>query len=505
MFKSVIFFNTRFKEVRMLLTYDLTKRGKLPLYEYLYRCIRSDCETGRLKRGEKLPSKRALASHLNLSVVTVENAYAQLLSEGYLTTRERSGYFVTGLFVPARKDSESGLSGSSDASYSTNVVPSVSKHYDSSESASQVVLDFTANELSPEHFPFSVWSRLSREVLATRQAELLVRIPTEGIFELRKAISDYLYEFRGFRCDPSQIIIGAGAEYLYQLLIQLFSRKAHFVLEDPGYPKTAMIYRLNEAPFSYVPMDSEGILPGRLPKDDRSPVIVHTSPSHHYPTGIITSPARRAELLSWAHESDNRYLLEDEYDSEFRFTGKPLPTLFGTDRGQKVIYLNTFSKSIAPSIRISFLVLPKELSERFHRTLSFYSCTVPSFEQYTLARFLSEGHLTRHVSRVKMAYRRTRNELIRMLSESRLSEHVTIHEEDAGLHLLLRVHTELPDSEILAKALSAGVRLQSVGDFCVHTAAHFPHTFVVNYSGLTEEKLKQVPGVFSKLEKVFSS
>ncbi len=479
----------------MILTYDMSKRGTLPLYEYLYRCIREDCESGQLAVGEKLPSKRALASHLSLSVVTVENAYAQLVDEGYIITKEKSGYYVSGTF--------SGIRASVAPPRSTIVEPRKPKK---SAEETPLLLDLTSNEISVERFPFSVWSRLSREVLSTKQTELLWRVPTEGVMELREAISEYLKQFRGLTVSPEQIVIGAGAEYLYQLLIQLFSRSATFVLEDPGYHKTMHIYRANQVPYTFAGLDKEGILVNDLPNAANLPghtTIAHVSPSHHYPTGIVTSPARRAELLRWVHEVPGRYLLEDEFDSEFRFSGKPLPTLFGTDRGQKVIYMNTFSKSISPSIRISYMVLPEGLMNRFHRSLGFYSCTVPSFEQYTLARFISEGYLTKHVNRMKNAYRKTRNELIRLLSESALSKCTTIHEEDAGLHLLLRVDTKRSDVEIIRLAKEAGVKLQALSDYCIGTVNREPHTFVVNYSGVTEETLGRVGEAFSNLERVF--
>lgn len=467
----------------MLLTYSMTDRGSLSLYEYLYRSIRSDIEQGKIHAGEKLPSKRALASHLKISIVTVENAYAQLIAEGYLISKEKSGYFVAEVFSV-----HSGNRKSEPSAMITSKHSAILSDVSSDDDHNEYILDLKSNQLAPGHFPFSVWSKLSREVLSTQQTKLLQRIPAEGVWELRQAISAYLYEMRGLEVSPEQIIVGAGTESLYQLMIQLFGRDTVYAIEDPGYHKSMQIYRVNDMPCHAVPLDEQGIQMSALRACGAN--IVHISPAHHYPTGIVTSIGRRRELLEWAAEADNRYILEDEYDSEFRLSGKPIPPLFSIDRSNRVIYMNTFSKSISPSIRISYLILPLPLLELFHKRLGFYSCAVPSFEQYTLARFISGGYLTRHVNHMKTVYRSMRNELITAITESPLANRLSIHEEDAGLHFLLRVDTNRSDKEICELAARSGIRLQAMQEFLSAPDPTYEHTFVINYSSVTTESIE---------------
>ena len=351
-----------------MLTYTLDREAG-PLYEALYRGIRGDILEGRLMPGEKLPSKRALADHLKISKVTVETAYAQLVAEGYIRSQEKVGYFVEAV--------EQGQA------------PAYRRALELPEAPRPVwEADFTANNLPAEAFPFSVWAKLQREVLLDYGAELLGPVPPGGAYVLRQAIADYLYGFRSMTVSPDQILVGAGTDFLYNLLIQLLGRDKCYGVEDPGYGKIRQVYEAAGVPCLPVPLDGDGIRIDRLGEAQ----VLHLSPSHHFPTGIVTPIGRRQALLEWAEGGEGRYLIEDDYDSEFRLAGRPIPTLQSIDRAGKVIYLNSFTKSIAPAIRISYLVLPPELMEEFRRRLGFYACTVPSFEQYTLARFLSRGY-----------------------------------------------------------------------------------------------------------------
>ncbi len=464
----------------MLLTYSLSERNGLPIYEYLYRCIRDDILSGRLTAGEQMPSKRLLASHLKISVVTVETAYAQLIAEGYLNSFEKRGYFVAdGIVLPKKLPSAAPLP------HKAALPPSEPQP----SSGVPCLLDLTANEIASDQFPFSVWSRLMRNVISVQHTRLLERIPGAGVYELRKAIADYLYQLRGISVRPEQILIGAGTEYLYQLLIQLLGRDSVYAMENPGYRKAQQIYEAHQVRYHPVKMDAQGISMRLLRESGAN--IVHISPAHHYPTGIVTPITRRKELLAWAAEQPGRYILEDEYDSEFRFSGKPIPPLFSVDTQGCVVYMNTFSKCISPSIRISYLILPKALLSLFEEKLSFYSCTVPSFEQYTLARFIEEGYLLKHVNRTKNQYRLVRDELIALMEESPLASRIRIREEDAGLHFLMHLRTEASDREVQAQAERLGVRLQPLSDFLFSPEEGYEHTFVVNYSSLSREAIKK--------------
>lgn len=445
-----------------MLTYELKKSPGVPLYEALYRCIRGDILSGVLMPGEKLPSKRALAEHLEVGKTTVEAAYAQLLAEGYILSREKVGYFVEQVERPA---AVSALPGAS--------VP-VPKN---------VLLDLTAN--GTEHFPFSVWSKLQREVILDYGRELLRPLPNRGIPELRSAIAKHLAEFRAMTVDPENILIGAGTDFLYNLLIQLLGQDKVYAVEEPGYEKIRKIYAAGGVVCKGAAMDSRGVNPAGL----GSAQVLHISPSHHFPTGLVTPLTRRQELLSWAREG-GRWIIEDDYDSEFRFTAHPLPAMQSLDP-ERVIYMNSFSKSLAPSIRISYMVLPGALMAQFQQRLGFYGCTVPSFEQYTLARFLSRGYFEKHINRMRRFYQNRRNRVIQALRSCAAADRLTILEQDAGLHFLLRVNTAWDDGKLVDWLASLGIRIQALSMFFHDPAEQVQHCLVVNYSGLEEGALEE--------------
>lgn len=461
-----------------MLTYTLD-RASGPLYEALYQGIRGDILEGRLAPGEKLPSKRALADHLKISKVTVETAYAQLAAEGYIRSQEKVGYFVEA--VEQRR------------------VPAVVSTPERTETSEPVwAADFTSNNLPAEAFPFSVWARLQREVLLDYGAELLGPVHPGGAEVLRRAIADYLYGFRSMTVSPDQILVGAGTDFLYNLLIQLLGRDKCFGVEDPGYGKIRQVYEAAGVACLPVPLDGDGIRVDCLGQAQ----VVHLSPSHHFPTGIVTPIGRRQALLEWAEAEEGRYLIEDDYDSEFRLAGRPIPTLQSIDHAGKVIYLNSFTKSIAPAIRISYLVLPPELMGQFRRRLGFYACTVPSFEQYTLARFLSRGYFEKHINRMKKYYRGQRDRLIAALSQASFFRQVEILEQDAGLHFLLRVRTRLPDRDLKALCAQAGIRILCLSDYSQRQNPADSHCLVVNYTGFDGDR---APELLARLETVLAN
>ena len=445
-----------------MLTYELKKAPGVPLYEALYRCIRQDILDGKLKPGEKLPSKRALAQHLELGKITVEAAYAQLLSEGYICSREKVGFFVEAVERPAP------------------VIPQPPR-VKAAQAPSVPVLDLTANGTG--HFPFTVWSRLQREVILDYDRQLLLPLPNQGIPELRSAIAGHLAAFRGMTIDPENILIGAGTDFLYNLLIQLLGRDKTYAVEEPGYGKIRQIYAASGVGCISVPMDTQGVCPGAL----QDAQVLHISPSHHFPTGLVTPLSRRQELLAWA--GNTNWIIEDDYDSEFRFTGHPLPALQSM-APERVIYINSFSKSLAPSIRISYAVLPEALMEQFRSRLGFYGCTVPSFEQYTLARFLSGGHFEKHINRMRRFYQKRRNLVIQALSHCAVADKLTIMEQDAGLHFLLKVNTAWSDVRLTGWLMEQGIRIQALSSFYHDSHPGDLHCLVVNYSGLEDKQLE---------------
>ena len=445
-----------------MVTYELKKAPGVPLYEALYRCIRGDILSGKLKPGEKLPSKRALAQNLEVSKITVETAYNQLLSEGYLRSEEKVGYFVETVERP--------------------VVPAAEPKAAASGTEQVWLLDLTAN--GTEQFPFSVWMKLQREVMLDYGQALLLPLPNRGVPELRQAIAGHLADFRGMRVEPENILIGAGTDFLYNLLMQLLGREKIYAVEEPGYSKIRKIYAAGGVTCVSAPMDELGVMPGRLQNAD----VLHFSPSHHFPTGLVTPVNRRMELLDWA--GDSRWIIEADYDSEFRFDAHPMPAMQALAGKGRVIYMNTFSKSIAPSIRISYMVLPPALMAEFQSRLGFYSCTVPSFEQYTLARFLSRGYFEKHINRMRKLYKNRRNLVISFLNRCPFADRLTILEQDAGLHFLLKVDTALTDAELTARLARAGIRVQALSEF-YHDSPEDQKCLVINYAGVREEALEQ--------------
>ena len=456
-----------------MLTYELKKSPGVPLYEALYRCIRADILSGALAPGTKLPSKRALAANLKVSKITVEGAYDQLLAEGYLRSVEKVGYFVEATDHP---------------------IPTAHIPAPAPRNTDAPLLDLTGG--GTVRFPFSVWSRLQRQVMLDYGQQLLHPLPNRGIDELRQAIADHLADFRGLHVDPEHILIGAGTDFLYNLLIQLLGRDKVYAVEEPGYGKIRKIYAAGGVTCISASMDSFGVRPEALEHAQ----VLHISPSHHFPTGLVTPVNRRQELLDWAAQAPDRYIIEDDYDSEFRFAAHPMPAMQSMDRRERVIYMNTFSRSLAPSIRISYMVLPGPLMAAFQETLGFYSCTVPSFEQYTLARFLEQGHFEKHINRMRKAYRATRNRLMELIADCPLSERLTIQEENAGLHFLLTVNTALSGEELVARCQAAGIRIQTLAGFYHQDCPHDAHrTLVVNYAGLRDEDLDKLEQILAAL------
>lgn len=455
-----------------MLTYSFENIGHTPLYEHLYKCIKNDIMNGTLPAGTKLPSKRSFASNLGVSAITVENAYAQLLSEGYIYSRPKKGYYVSTFsrsLLPPRAMPETAVA-----------LP---------ETRPVFFADFSSNQTRSDNFPFSVWAKLMRETMQERNSELMTKPPCGGIFELREAIASHLKQFRDMLVQPEQIFVGAGTEYLYGLLVQLLGFDKVYAIENPGYEKIAQIYESYQVRRRFIDMDDCGIRMDRL--EESGADVVHISPSHHFPTGIITPVSRRYELLGWAAKSDSRYIIEDDYDSEFRLTGKPIPALQSIDLMEKVIYINTFSKSLTSTMRISYMVLPPGLAQRFLEQMSFYSCTVSNFEQYALMRFIREGYLEKHINRMRNYYHRQRDALLDAIKKSPLSSRVTITEEDSGLHFLMKIDTALSDTELMEKAREKGLRLTALSRYYHRPDSDVEHIFIINYSYLETEHIPE--------------
>ena len=454
-----------------MLTYHLDPHSKTPLYEQIYRAIRADIMSGALAGGERLPSKRKLAANLRVSQVTVETAYGQLLAEGYLVSEPRRGYFVQRqLAVPAAPSP-------APAAAPAQAAPADGCRY-----------DFRTNIVDTGCFPFSVWARLSRSVLSEYSDRLLQAADPCGAIELRVQIARYLHDFRGINVSPDNILVGAGSEYLMHLVIQLLGRERIYALENPGYRKLYQIFAANGAAVRPLPLDKSGLRADALAASDAS--VVYLTPSHHFPLGTVMPAARRMEILRWAAAGD-RYIIEDDYDSEFRYASRPIPALGELDRAGRVVYVNTFAKSLSPGLRIGYLVLPDALMARYRERFSLYSSTVPSFDQQTLAAFLRTGGFERHISRSRKLYQARRDALMAALDRELAALPHEVSRSEAGLHLLLHMRCGLRERELIERARDAGVRVYGLSAYYMPPVQPPRATLVLGYAGLTAQQIDE--------------
>lgn len=356
--------------------YYIDEAKEKPAYLQLYEALRKDIVEGNFNYGVKLPSKRILAEETGVSVITVSHAYEILCEEGYAEAKMRSGYYV---------------------------------RYKESDFITHMDLDMPIlMKKENQHrvknvFPFSVLSKTMRRVLMEYGENILVKSSNRGCVELRQAIASYLARNHGIQVKSEQIVIGAGAEYLYSLIAQLLGKEKIFALENPSYDKIRKVYEASGIQCELLKMAGDGIKSTELSKTKAT--VLHITPFHSYPSGISANASKRNEYLQWA-EKRNGYIIEDNYDSELTVSKKNEDTVFSLRKGCKVIYLNTFSETIAPSIRVGYMVLPEELLDTFEKTIGFYSCTVPVFEQYVLAELINNGDFERHINRVRRIRRK---------------------------------------------------------------------------------------------------
>lgn len=463
-----------------MLTYPLEPHSSTPLYEQLYRAVRADIMTGVLPGGTRLPSKRQLAANLRISQITVETAYGQLLAEGYIVSEARRGYFVQAqLALPA--------------------VPASSPVQPSPQPALQADscrYDFRTNIVDTACFPFSTWARLSRNVLSEDADRLLRASDPCGAPTLRAEIARYLHDFRGINVSPDNILVGAGSEYLIHLVIQLLGRERTYALENPGYRKLYQIFEANGVHVQPIPLDQHGLRTDTLAASEAS--VVYLTPSHHFPLGTVMPAARRLELLRWASAAPDRYIIEDDYDSEFRYASRPIPALGELDRAGRVVYVNSFAKSLSPGLRIGYLVLPDALMARYRARFSLYSSTVPNFEQYTLAAFMHSGGFERHISRSRKLYQSRRDALMAALDRELAALPHEVSRSEAGLHLLLHMRNGMLEHELIERAYAQGVRVYGLSAYYTPPVKPPKATLILGYAGMTEQEIAQSVALLRK-------
>ncbi len=453
----------------MELMVPIDSQSDCPLYEQIYEYIKNDIRKGRLEAGSRLPSTRVLAQNLKVSRSTSQMAYDQLLSEGYIEAFPCRGYFVCKideLLEVKQKET------------------AVFAQKKEEERSYQV--DFSPRGIDLDSFPFNTWRKISRNTLVDDNKEMFAAGDTQGERALRMAIGDYLHSARGVNCSPEQIIIGAGNEYLLLLLSRLLGREMSIAMENPTYKQAYRVFCGQGHKVIPVKMDKYGMELKRLEASRAD--IAYVMPSHQYPTGIVMPVARRQELLSWAYRGSSRYLIEDDYDSEFRYKGKPIPALQGMDMGGRVIYMGTFSNSIAPAIRVGFMVLPEPLVSLYREKAGFFSSTVSRIDQHILYQFITQGYYERHLNRMRAIYKGKHDALLSGLKE--LEPPFSMGGEYAGLHVLLTHLKGMTEKQLVEKAAEAGVKVYGMSDYFIDTKENkSSSTVLLGYANLSEKDI----------------
>jgi GntR family transcriptional regulator/MocR family aminotransferase len=460
------------------MTIQLNADSDKCLYEQIYEHIRQEIREGKLLSGERLPSTRSLAEYLQVARSTVDYAYDQLLSEGYIEARPYRGYFVCPLDAILWMDNKN------------TFLTAQSETHETSEAATPAYkYDFSPNGTDMSVFPFGSWKRITRNILDESNSELFAQGEPQGDYRLRQTIGRYLHSSRGVECSPEQIIVGAGNDYLLMLLEKILGRHISIAMENPTYKRAYRIFRSFAYNIDTVDVDENGMKIQDLSKTDAS--CAYVMPSHQFPTGAVMPIGRRTEILRWANEKEDRYIIEDDYDSEFRYRGKPIPSLQSSDKTGKVIYIGTFSKAIAPAIRVSYMVLPQKLLERYRSECYFYSCTVSRIDQRILEEFIRDGYFERHLNKMRKLYREKHDIMLECLSP--LKKYFDISGEDAGLHLLITAKEQafgnrFDEKKLIEKAVSEGVRVYGLSDSLVDTKKHRA-TLLLGFGGLDKDSI----------------
>ena len=541
----------------------LDPEDKKPLYRQIYEYIRGEIRSGGLEAGERLPSTRSLASGLHVARSTTELAYSQLLSEGYVRVKKNSGYYVNeienlaalyfgepgrdGIYSPEHNlnvpghdtystvhntysprqnasgaedalssPGRAGTAGQAETGEAAGPDPCTAQISALSQIGKQSVRDSSLIDFSLRHtemsaFPYSTWKKIMREVMVNANSEMFSHSEPGGDLTLRATIAHYLHLSRGVRCNPGQVIVGAGNDYLLMLLRHILGEGRKVAMEDPSYQRAAQIFSSFGYRICPVDMDDDGMLPTSVAESGAD--LVYAMPAHQFPMGCIMPVGRRAALLGWAAENPDRYIIEDDYDSEFRYRGKPIPALQSLDHAGRVIYIGTFSKAIAPAIRISYMILPPELLERYHEKCWFFSSTVSRIDQRILNEFMKNGHFERHLNRMRSIYRARHDELLARLRP--LQDQFRILGTGTGLHLVLEARPEAAKAfrksmaegftgsclisaqielEMTRRAAACGVAVYAMSDYLLpghDSASRRPPTLLLGFGALDEESIRE--------------
>lgn len=463
---------------------DLQGGAKAPLYEKIYEYIKNEIVDGKISKGEKLPSTRLLAKNLSVSRSTVELAYDQLLAEGYIEAEPYRGYFVCDVEalyqLEQRNHMQEKLQAGQDwqPGWKTEI-----KH--GAGSSKQKEIDFSPYTIDTQNFPYNVWRKLHKNVLLDDREEILLSGDGQGDYELRVAIADYLHQARGVNCVAEQIIIGAGNEYLELLLAQVLGEKKTVLMDDPTYLQAYRTFSNMGYLVKNIPAE-QGSMPIEAVRRENADIL-YVMPSHQFPLGTVMPLKQRLELLKWASEKEGRYLIEDDHDSEYRYKGKPIPSLQSIDHEEKVIYLGTFSKSIAPSLRISYMVLPQHLLKNYQRYCGFYSTTVSKIQQEVLCGFIRGGYFGRHLNKMRGIYKNKHDFLVSELKKRPWVENIA--GDNAGLHVLVQVDTQMSEEELCERAAEQGIHLMGISEHYIHKPPVSKPVLLLGYGKPDEKRI----------------
>lgn len=458
------------------LTFSFSSDSKVPLYQQLYTYLKTEIQAGHIPYHTKLPSKRKLSGFLRISQNTIQAAYDQLIEEGYVISIEKRGFFVNQIDLLQKIEVSNSI---------------IRPNYEAKSSG----YDFTYHGVDMPSFPFAIWRKLMKEVINEYDTELLQPGDCLGDVRLRRAIANYLHQSRGVKCSEDQIIISSGTEMLFQSLIQLFPADRIYGIENPGYEKLNQIFIANRASFQSISIDQSGMIPEEIEKSNAT--ILCITPAHQFPSGEIMPINRRIRLLNWANQEPERYLIEDDYDSEFKYSGKPIPALQELDKNEKVIYMGSLSKSLSPTLRVSYMVLPPHLMNQYIKQLSYILCPVPIIEQKVLCRFMEEGYFERHLNKMRTIYKRKRELLVKAIQN--IGGPIEILGADAGLHLLLRIFNGMKEKQLISSALLHGVKVYATSHYYFNPESQGDHsTVLLGFATIKEEDIEPAVQLLKK-------
>lgn len=465
-----------------MITIPIDTDSKQPIYIQIYEYIKEEILNGHIEAANKLPSARSLAANLQVSRSTVDMAYSQLVAEGYVEAKEKRGYFVAVITHLQQFSSKT--------DNSTILSPAPAKD-------SVPRFDFDPDTIDTEHFPYSIWKSLGKNQLDNPENFLVG--DHFGEYPLRQAIADYLHGSRGVVCSPDHIIVGAGLDHLLQMLCVLFERRVTIAMEDPGYQSARQVLATNGYTIIDIPLCDDSLDTQILSRSSSD--ICYVTPSHQFPLGSVMPVPRRQELLAWAREKSDRYIIEDDHDSEFRYKGKPIPALQSLDTAGKVIYIGTFSKAISPAIRTGYMVLPAALMARYREKCGSYACPVSRLNQKLLADFIRGGHFEKHLNRMRKTYKIKHDTMLKKIREYFPKGRVMISGDYAGLYIILRYLGSLTEEEIEKRAEENGIRLRSLREYYASLPADYQPTYLLGFANLSNEMIGQ--GILCLAEKVF--